>query len=213
MSGSNKITVWNMALGHLGIGPVQSDTDSSPKALALARFWDASRRVVLGSAPWAGVVAIESLAILANYTPPAGWTYSYAYPVKALRVWNVQNTAPIQVGATQDGYPVYQQPKRQPYRVIFSPALNKKVVLSKLQSAFCDYTYDIEDTSLFDPSLVYACSLQLASDACVSLTGDDKKVLQLVQLFNNAASEAKRLFYFENTVESQGGQSTVDSRA
>ena len=215
--GPSQIEIYNLATAHLGLKPVSIPTEQSVTALAFNRSWNTSRREALSSSPWPFATVIESLSVVAGYTPPSNWSYAYQYPTRSLRVWKLY--APQNVNglysydADFPSRPLsIQSIPGEIFREIFVPSLSVKVILANFTDSIAEYSYDLEDTTLWDPTFCTLMGYRLAADTAIALTGDAKIALNLSALYNNALSEAKRLAAQENTSQQPGRSSTVDSR-
>lgn len=214
---ATKTEIFNLALAHLGVKPVTSDSETSVQALALTRVWDSSRRETLAGHDW-GFATVEGLLTeVANYTPPPGWSYGYGMPSRALRIWRIYNATAAGVFIDPNtGRPVYDEGLFRAnsinnYRRIFDPTLSLQIFLSNVPDAYASYTYDMEDVSQFDPDFVVALGLRLAANSAVALTGDPEKAKNLIMLSNAKISESERMSSYET--DKQGGDDLIiDSR-
>lgn len=188
MPGPSQVSIWNLALSHVAQKPVVAITDTSPQALACARVWDISLKDALRASKPGFARAIVALALHATYVP-LHWTYAYAYPANAVSMNLVYNEA------TQDPT-VGEQ-----FRELYIPASNEKVIVTNCESAYGEYTYNIIDTTLFDPSFVTALALKLASNLAVPLVGDRAMADSLDKKFIIAASECDRHNSYEQNTQ------------
>lgn len=211
--GAPKVDVWNLALSRLGIGPVTLDTEDSVKAKTLSRLWLPAIRDTLRSAPFGCARVIAAGTQLANYTPPPGFAYGYQYPPKAANVWKCYNQPPAILSVDDWGNPVYEKIRGNVFFRLLVPDRSVHVLVTNVQDAYFDYTYQLEDPSLFDDALINAIAFRLAADAAMPLTGDPNYATTMTNGFNLAISEAKRLAYAENNQGATGQSSTLDSRA
>ena len=217
--GASQVEIYNLALGNLGDKTVSLPNENSPQALALTRAWDSARRETLSANQWSFANVIESLAELANYTVPPGWVYAYQFPAKSVRIWKVLNQYSIGVAtdySTGLSYPTSNTPASkvgEDFRVVFDPTLNSKVILSNTPNAYAEYSYDVLDTTLYDPSFVSALSYRLAAAVAMTLTGDQKLASNMMTIFNNYFSDSQRLASYERQINVKGSGSILDSRA
>lgn len=226
MAGTTKVAIWNLALQHIAQRPIQSDTDGSLMALACQRAWDPARREVLRECNWDFAAVIEQLSVVGAYTPPLGWAYGYQYPSRAIAVRKV---FPPQEPAAQNGLFFLQQQSRQfispnqlatpirqttgdKFRVIFDKTLAIKIILSNTQNAIIEYTYDVDDTQLFDASAVTLMGYRLAADIATPLTGDSSIAVNLSKIYNARLSVSQQINSTEDNTRALGDISTVDSR-
>jgi hypothetical protein len=80
--------IGNMALSRLGTRATIADlTENSTEARVLNTWYATVRDDLLGQIDWNFARVRQALA--ASGTPPARWSYSYAYPSDALKVWQI----------------------------------------------------------------------------------------------------------------------------
>lgn len=154
-----KVGICNLALTRLGVKNIAALTDNSEPARKVAQVYDNALDTVFREHDWnfASMPAVP--LVLAAGQSVVGWDYVYAMPTKCLMVRAIYNEATIDAKAEQD------------YKEIYIPSINAKALCSNLESALCDYTYQILDESLFDPSFVTAFSLYLAHMVGPALVG------------------------------------------
>jgi hypothetical protein len=212
--GASKLTIWNLALSRLGAGKVNLETERSTKALQLSSTWDANRREVFESAPFECSTVIETLSTQSGFTIPPGWSYVYIYPPKALNVWLIYPSYAIgnQYNSDYDSNALQEYKKKHEFRKILSKTTNTHVLVTNVASAWCEYSYDLEDTTLYDDAVVSALAYRLAADAAMPLTGDPDMATAMMNAYANAISEAKRVTKAENNVGTLGQNSIIDSR-
>lgn len=217
---ASKVQIWNLALGHLGQAPVSSDSEQTVQALALSRVWDIARQNAFSVHPWSFATVIAELTELASFTPPDNWLYGYQYPSSARRVWKVYNAASF--GAYQapvNDPPIYPLPDIKKYlrtgsefRAVYDPTLNTRVILTNVEDALAEYTHDISDTTIWDPTFVEYMGFYLASLVAMPLTGDHQMAVNMGKLAAAQIQEAKRLSKSEMQQGTLGDPGLVDSR-
>lgn len=175
----SKIDIANMALTHLGMNGITSFTQNNPSAIACNTFFVPTRDEVLGESQWPFARVSEALALTNEEV--LGWDYCYLYPVKAAGVWNVYDEATVNKKGEQE------------FEVVYIPDSNIKVICSNLASAYADYTYKINDTSLYNNKFIMAFSYRLAAAMAHTLTGSAEVGLKLMDIYNALISEAKRI--------------------
>lgn len=196
---ASKIEIANMALTHLGMKTIRSLESNDPAAIACSTFFDAARDEVLGEAQWP-FANVQALLTLTSQEI-VGWRYAYLYPVKAASVWAVYDE-----GTTE-------QKDSQDFEVKFVPgATQLRVVCSNLANAYCDYTYKVEDTSLYSPKFVAALSYRLAAAMAQTLIGSAELGIQAMNIYNALISEAKRISAAEKKKKPTQRSSYQDSR-
>ena len=183
---TSQSSVYNMALGHIGVAPVTSITEASSAATVCNMFWDAAVRDTLRSASWDFATTFVTLTQSSTYTILNNWAYAYEYPSDCIKLWDVISPdARDRVrGIT------YKSAK---FQVRYDSINNSKVILTDVADAIAEYTVPVSDVSLFDSTFIKVCSLMLASYICTPLVNDDQKTAAMIKLFNNALSDAQRL--------------------
>ena len=181
----SKIDIANMALTHIGMKPIANLLENSPAAISCNLFFENCRDDVFRESRWP-FAAVRSKLLTAT-EEVLGWDYIYAYPQKAMTVWAVFDEQ------TTD------KPDQQDFEVRFIPESNRKVICSNLADAYADYTYKVEDTSLYDPKFSMALSYRLAASIAMNLTGSAELGLKAMEVYNAIISEAKRISGSERT--------------
>lgn len=184
---TDKITIANMALSHLGASTeIQDfDTDKTKEAQACRRFYDNLRQKVLRDFDWPFANAIDFLSQLPNPTglsqPTVEWSYWYRYPSTAIAIRRILNGATR--SDTADSRADFAVGRDAAGRVIYT---------NQAAPAQIQYTYDETDATRFPPDFADALSLLLASRMAPRLTGGDPQKLgiQAYQMYRFSISEA-----------------------
>lgn len=197
---SSKVDIANLALTHIGGASrgIVSLTENTPAAIACNSFFDSCRDDVFSESQWP--FASVSQPLLTAPEVVLGWTYIYAYPPKAARVWNVYNEATV------------NKKHEQEFEVKFIAGVNRRVICSNNPSAYADYTFKVEDTTIYDPKFVMALSYRLAAAIAFTLTGSPEVGEKLMLIYNGMLSEAKRLSGSEKIKKPEQTSSSVNSR-
>lgn len=195
-------SIYNMALGHISVGPVSDINENSNAANTLNTFWDACVRETLRAAPWDFNTVYVTLAQSATYQIITNWAYAYQYPSNSVRVWKI--LSPITGAAIVGTFPgIYPNTsvsscsgfnlRAAKFKVRYDPVNNDKVILCNVAQAIGEYSVPIADVTQFDDVFVRALSLRLAAYACTPLINDDAKAAGLMKLAQDSASEAMRM--------------------
>ena len=205
----NVASVCNLALSHLGMKPITDlDTDvalNNPSALALNRHWGPCRNDVFREFKWPFATCQDTIlhrTDIASTVYPE-WDFFTTYPSSAVTVWNVYDATNA------------DKKHEQLFEVVYNPTLGERVLLCDLDTvntAYCEYTYNVTDTLLWDTKFIMAFSYRLSASICMELTGDDKKALTLMEIYNNYIHEAKRLAHHEKKRKPGQSNPIVDSR-
>jgi hypothetical protein len=203
-----------MALGHLGLQPINAISDNNKRAITCNLFFNNSRDDVFSEHRWGFANTIEPMT-LESYTFPQ-WLYTYAYPVKAARVWTVFgiNGSLQQNPLDQSMMPISNTCEEESieFEPIYIPADNIIVIGTNQANAYCRYSYIIPDTTIWTPKFCVAFSYRLAAAICASLTGDAAKALSLMQIFQGFNAEEKRIGRSEQKKKPEQQSGYVKSR-
>jgi len=194
----SKIDIANMALTHLGMKVITSLAENTPSAIACNNFFAPCRDDVFRESRWPFATVSAPLVLVTDTV--IGWDYVYLYPVNAATVWSVYDESTVDEKDSQE------------FEVFFIPGSNRRVIGSKLSYAYADYTYKVEDTSLYDPKFVMALSYRLAASMANTLTGSPEVSTQLMNVYNAILSEAKRVSGIEKRKKPTQKSSYQNSR-
>lgn len=164
------LTIWNLALGHLGDdATVDSPNEQSVQAELCRQFYVTARDTVLELHPWNFATRRAPLALIET-DPFNAWSYAYAWPADALSVWQVgRDQASVLTDHTgsalrlpQTTYDVTASGEAEDYE-IETQADGAQIILSNVADAYARYTRRVEDSTRFSPSFRMALSYLLAS--------------------------------------------------
>jgi hypothetical protein len=153
------IQICNMALSHIGAGPLISSIDppdGSVEAGYCATFYDLARTELLEPGNWAFSLKRAQLAELTNASE--AWTYAYALPSDCLRALRVLSPTIGVTVFTQDE--VSLQPDDR-YGAQFD--IEAQILYSNQTEATLLYARDVTDSARFTASFTSALSYLLAS--------------------------------------------------
>jgi hypothetical protein len=153
------IQICNMALSHIGAGPLISSIDppdGSVEAGYCATFYDLARTELLEPGNWAFSLKRAELAELTNASE--AWTYAYALPSDCLRALRVLSPSIGVTVFTQDEASL--QPDDR-YGAQFD--IEAQILYSNQTEATLLYARDVTDSARFTPSFTSALSYLLAS--------------------------------------------------
>ena len=196
---ASKIQIYNMALSHLGMQKIFDTTSDDPRQNACNLYWYEALLDTYSELGWTFATVKEQFALVSGVTVP-GWDYIYAYPPKASVVRYVYS----------EGNVDYKE--EQEYEVIFLPSLNKRVVCSNESEAYQEYTYIVEDTTLFSPKFVMAQSFKLAALMAQTLTNDPAIATNMRSNSNVIIDEAKRINAKEKIKKKKQTSELLNSR-
>ena len=180
---ASKLNIINLALTHIAqtnITQVQLDaaTTTVQAKVALA-LWEITRQQVLRSYNWAFAKVQEALVVTTDYDPVI-YDYAYVYPANclAIRKVNVQT----QIDEAISGL----------YEVMLDTDNSAKRIVTDIEDAYIEYTYDIDTPSLFDSAFVVAFARRLAAEMVIPFGGDKELAREQAELANATLSDAKR---------------------
>lgn len=213
--------ICNRALQAIGTrSTISSLTDGSNEAINCAMLFNPTRQQLLRAARWNFADFMQQLSLLLaapgtpenptlptnpiwvqGQMPPLPWLYEYAYPQDCLRVRRVIP----QSLSTFPGVPLFSVPSGS--GAFWSPngpgtkfkvttdrdAQNNQrtVVVTNTENAICEYTQDITNTVVFDPTFTEALVNAMAGKLALSLTGDKALASQKFQLANAQITQAR----------------------
>lgn len=183
----DQIGIINLGLGLISQRTIESLTEGSVQANAANDVWVPCVQECLRGNNWSFASVEQVLALVANATL-LNWKYVYAYPANAMAVWKVYNTY------TAD------QKKGEDFKEYLIPTLGVKVIATNCQNAYVEYTYYVQDTTIFDPSFVTMLSYRLAASLAMPLNADAEQAMNMTKVFENQMSEAQRMSSYENNV-------------
>lgn len=175
----SKVDICNKALLILGAKPIAVLTEPSNNAIQLNRVYGSVRDTVLRAHSWGFATAIESLGQLSGETVP-GWTYLYASPSMSLKI----NKVFSDTGSSN--------PDPIEYREVRSPTSAQKAIACKVSPAYIDYTFLVDDPSLYSADFVASLAMALAAETAFLITGDKDMGAALAVKYGQSISEAKR---------------------
>lgn len=179
------VSIWNLALAHVGEGTQISDPDEQTQvARVCRRMWDQSRDSVLAEHPWSWARRLSTLVAYA--TVPAGWSYAYLAPADVITVlslnptwvdvwtaaddvWWTDGTGAIWGGSTMAA--------AMAPRVRWSiggatdeDGIDTPLILADTILSSVTYTRRVEDTTRYPPLFTDAVAWRLAYDICIPLS-------------------------------------------
>lgn len=172
--------VCNMALAHLGKGRIASMEEQTELARQCKLFYDSTKKQLLREYAWGFAKRIIRLAELTEESPY--WEYLYAYPEKCISVRKIfasDNVNRYIDGDNKDDWD------------LFLATDNVLAVGCNINEAFMEYTYDVDDVTLFSADFLDALVHMLAFNICLPLTGNTALQQQHYQLAQAALMKAK----------------------
>ena len=158
------VDICNIALAHLGDEASVSaidPPDGSAQAGHCKRFYPIARDALIESHNWQFATKREPLALL-SATPPANWSYVYAYPncLRMIGVFPPDEVVPTAAIFADDERSLLAKPV--PFEIEAIPD-GTLVIYTNMENATAAFVVSISDTSKFSPLVVLAMARFLAS--------------------------------------------------
>lgn len=170
--------ICNMALSYLSKGRITSFTDNTEEAKQCTIHYEHCRKMILRSYTWGFARRVVQLSKLSTEIP--GYTQVYAYPAKCLAVRFIFDDA----GAST------KESRKENYDIAMATD-NTKAILTDVENAWCEYTYDTTDPELFPEEFIEALARLLASSLAMVLSGNANIQQTQYQLYQVAIAQAK----------------------
>lgn len=196
----------NIAISHLGSGKDIGDLDSenSPEANAVRRFYNTARDEVLRDFPWPFATKYVALGLVASNPDDVAdeWDYSYRYPSDCLYLRRIAS------GSRNDS-------RQSRVNYIVSQDDQGLLILTDMQDACMQYTVRVTDESRFSPDFVMAFSYLLAFYTAPRITAGDPFNLQdrTIKAYFQALSKARANAINEEQVDEEVESEYIRERA
>lgn len=197
-----EVEISNLALAHLGMQEITSLTANNPSSEACNLYFDIARDELLEEHRWAFATATEFLTDSTDVssTLHPQWDYWYAYPSNCAKVWNVYNEGTIDDKEDQD------------FEKILDHTNSVHVIGSDLDEAIAEFTYKLEDTTLWDQKFIDAFTYRLAGKMGNLLTGDKDGAFVLLQASRQLVNIAKTADFAEKRKKPNQTSSYIECR-
>lgn len=212
--------ICNLALLRINQRPIETLNDDNKLARTCKAWLTPSRQELLRACDWTfarktfalnligesvGLATFPDWALAQDTDDDTNavfpWAYIYAYPPKVLfvhKVYNINTPVGNEMWAGYDQavqFATWLEKQRAGWELLRSKKTDEYAVACNIKNAIIKYTADIDDSSQFDPTFVIALALQLASNICLSLSGD-KELKQEI----DGELEAKRTEAFRQNL-------------
>lgn len=204
----DKIAIINTGLTLLGVRTISNIDQENEVARKVKQIFDSSRDDVLRGASWNFASKFERLSLLAeevdddDHVP--GWTFTYKYPANCLKVRKVFNDSTLLSRRLVD--------RNKNFREVIATTSGEKALVSNLNLAQVEFTFQVTDTTQFDSAFDRALAHKLAFDLAITLTGNGSIQQAQANIYSNLISEAKRLNSEEGTDQIDKTSSFEDAR-
>ena len=193
---TSKTELINMALAHIKQRKIASLTEVSIQASEALRCYEIARHETLRGHDWGFATVVKSLSLDSTYatdsegTYAGKWIYAYTYPANCVAMWHIYS-----VGTTD-------KDNGEQFRVVYDDTNNKKVILTDTDEALGEYTFDVQDVTMFDANFVSAFAYRLAADMAPNLTGDDSIAESMFKMYTALMQDAERVASYESKDDS-----------
>lgn len=170
--------ICNMALSYLSKSKITSFSDNTEEAKQCNIHYEHCRKMILRSYTWGFSRRVIQLSELAATIP--GYDHVYAYPAKCLAVRLVFD----------DNGAASRESKKENYDIALVSD-NTKAILTDVEAAWCEYTYDTTDPEMFSEEFIEALARLLASSMSMVLAGNASIQQTQYQLYQVAVAQAK----------------------
>lgn len=167
-----KTDLCNLALDMIGSTHVivDVDTETTPVAIVMRRWYDHCSNELLSGYPWAFATKTVAMTLSVN-APLPGWRYAYAHPgdcVNALEVTTAQGSR--FAGAPSDTFGSFDAAfPRAPWRVSLSSNGLERLINTDLSGAYLVYVSGTVTNSAFPAPFKTALILRLGAAVAVPL--------------------------------------------
>lgn len=176
-STSNRLEIYNQALGFIGTRTIGSPNEHTPEAVQCELMWDRARRSTLRDFPYR--FAVRRMRLPEKEMPDVyelEWEHCYGLPDTVLKVVRVHDGR--RRGTNKTPYAVQRGDEGE-------------ILLTNVEQAMVDAVVDVEDITQWDDAFVAAMARKLACLICVPLTKGDGKLNALTQAYQAAVPVAE----------------------
>lgn len=176
-STSNRLEIYNMALGYVGTRTIGSPNEHTPEAIQCELYWDRARRSALRDFPYR--FSIRRMLLPEKEMPAVyenEWMHAYGLPDTVLKVVRVHDGQRRGINKT-------------PYAI--QRGDEGELLLTDVEQAMVDAVVDVEDITQWDDAFVAAMARKLACLICVPLCKGEGKLNGLVQMYQAAIPVAE----------------------
>lgn len=149
----DKVTICNLALGHLGADTISDITEQTTQAISCSLYYDIALGATLEAVDWSFARKERALALLTdeaeNFT---NWSYAYSYPADCVKALYI----PIETVRNP------QLESRIKFEISLRSDDAAKVILTDMGNAKLVYTARITNPNMFSSLFVEAFSYKLA---------------------------------------------------
>jgi len=185
----SKIDICNQALSYITSKRIVSFDNKGKEEEICGLFYDETRIELLSVFPWNFSLMTIKAPNLAELDT-LGWGYIHQYPSNAVVIRSVSSN-PIPSANNYYDTSGVSLNNGSNYRVSMHPFDNKKYIFSNISNPYITYTYDINDTSMFDPYFKLCLTYLLAHKISMPLTGNHEIAQQMFSYYSINLATAK----------------------
>ena len=123
--------------------------------------------------------------------------------------------APLIVGITAGITPakaVIANPTPSDFKVLLSPTTKTKCIATNVEIAWCEFTYQVTDPTVFDPKFIEALSYRMGASLAQSLAGNIQLGQSLLQMSIGITDKAVLENSKEGSKQKPNYSSLIESR-
>lgn len=193
-----ELELCNRALALIKQPALDTLTDGSEAAKRWKLLYPGTRDQILREGWWNFATRIEVLVVSAETVP--GWTYVYKEPSKLITIrkvfWDINS----------------QDPDELDFRSLSNAAGDGQLIVTQTPGAYIEYTRQITDTEVFDPSFVHALEISMAANMAPAIGGSIETALDLMKVAANVISSSQRLNASQKRITKTRSSSYQDVR-
>lgn len=200
---ASKTEIANLAISHIGTGKAISnlDTERSAEANVCRLFYETSKEAVLGDHHWP-FSRKEAVLNLVEETPEGEWSFIYRYPSDCVDMRRIKS------GVRNDTLK-----SRIPFEI--SSDDSGKTIITDKEDAECEYTKNVNNSTLFSAEFVLALSFRLAAYIIPRLSGGDpfKAKAEMLAQYELELGRAKKKSMNEERTEQPPPTELIGTRS
>jgi len=197
---ASQTDICNLALIRIGVQQqlVNVQTDGTLPALSALLIWDRERQFVLRDFPWSWATKYAALAgQVANPNPD--WKFSYTMPADSLFDRRIATST----GRLEANPPAFRRG---------TDNANNPVLFTDAAAGTLEYTYDVTDTTKFDPEFSSLLAWRLAANLALGLSRiqDHAKFCLEAYAGEKAQAEARAAREAQKDIAENTSQAVLD---
>jgi hypothetical protein len=185
----DKIGIWNIALGNIGISKfVSSPDEQSNEARTCRIFYDQALNRALEESPWNFARSYVDLQDIGS--PPAKWAYRYRYPADCVFARAVTPRGVFPQVCDYFSAALLRYINRDNFEIIEDEANNGLAICCNIPEAMLTFTKRITKINLFSALFIDTVGWSLAKDIASPLSATAGMAQAAAVAYNNAMLKA-----------------------